>query len=184
MATLRYSVPSQRCPPDRKDEVVGSGVLPLKYVLVMLCTIGSHVDMKSTGLTIGAVSDRFGLAPHVLRHWEAEGLLCPARTANGHRHYSRADLFRVAAIVNAKRVAVSLDDIRALLNGGAERRQARLRRHRDALAEKIAEQQATLALLDQVLACRHDDPADCPRFRDLLAEQIGDRAPSAPTAEP
>ncbi|WXK67305.1 MerR family DNA-binding transcriptional regulator [Nonomuraea sp. N2-4H] len=34
--------------------------------------------MKSTPMmAIGEVAARFGLAPHVLRHWEAMGLLSP-----------------------------------------------------------------------------------------------------------
>lgn len=157
---------------------------PLGNVSVMHPTIGAHVDMKSTALTIGEVAERFGLAAHVLRHWEAEGLLSPSRTSSGHRLYSRTDLFRVAAIVNAKRAALSLDDIRALLDGGTDGRQARLHHHRNVLARRIVEQQAALDLLDQVLACRHSDPADCPQFRALLAEQVGDRLPPAAPATP
>jgi DNA-binding transcriptional MerR regulator len=57
-------------------------------------------DRGSTG--IGAVSERFGLATHVLRHWEAMGLLTPARDAAGRRRYKTADLTRVAVILRAK----------------------------------------------------------------------------------
>ncbi|WP_301184415.1 MerR family DNA-binding transcriptional regulator [Streptomyces sp. 6-11-2] len=32
-------------------------------------------------MSIGAVAERFGLPTHVLRHWEAMGLLAPAAAA-------------------------------------------------------------------------------------------------------
>nr|WP_281248749.1 MerR family transcriptional regulator [Pseudonocardia ammonioxydans] len=115
-----------------------------------------------------------GLASRVLHHWEAEGLLFPSRTGSGHRLYSRTDLFRVTAMVTAKRAAPSFDGSRALLDGDTDGRQARLPHHRDVLARWVVEQRSALDMHDQVVACRHSDPADCSRFRALLAEQVGD----------
>jgi MerR family copper efflux transcriptional regulator len=40
-----------------------------------------NVGMKS----IGEVAARFGLPAHVLRHWEAQGLLTPARHGDRRR---------------------------------------------------------------------------------------------------
>jgi DNA-binding transcriptional MerR regulator len=55
-----------------------------------------HVDMKSSDAdTIGAVAENFGLATHVLRHWESVGLLTPERDAAGHRRYREHDLTRI-----------------------------------------------------------------------------------------
>ncbi|WP_210036606.1 helix-turn-helix domain-containing protein [Pseudonocardia parietis] len=115
-----------------------------------------------------------GLASRVLRHWEAEGLLSPSRTRSGHRLSSRTDLFRAAEMVTAERAAPSFDGVRALLDGDTDGRQARLLHHRDVLARWIVEQQAAWDMHAQVLAGRHRDPADGPRFRALLAEQVGD----------
>ncbi|MZG18734.1 MerR family DNA-binding transcriptional regulator, partial [Streptomyces sp. SID5914] len=39
----------------------------------------SSDDGGLDGLGIGALAARFGLAAHVLRHWEAMGLLHPGR---------------------------------------------------------------------------------------------------------
>jgi MerR family transcriptional regulator, copper efflux regulator len=47
------------------------------------------------------VAERFGLATHVLRHWESEGLLPPVRDGD-RRRYTDADQNRVAAILLAK----------------------------------------------------------------------------------
>lgn len=63
----------------------------------MAVIVRLNVDMKS----IGEVAARFGLPTHVLRHWEAEGLLTPAR-AGDRRRYTDADLYRVAAILISK----------------------------------------------------------------------------------
>ena len=41
----------------------------------------------SEEMTIGELAARFGLATHVLRHWEAMGLLTPAARVNGRRRY-------------------------------------------------------------------------------------------------
>ncbi|UBU16404.1 MerR family transcriptional regulator [Nonomuraea gerenzanensis] len=47
-------------------------------------------------MAIGDVAAQFGLAPHVLRHREAMGLLAPARAEGDRRRYSRDDLYRIA----------------------------------------------------------------------------------------
>jgi DNA-binding transcriptional MerR regulator len=59
-------------------------------------------DDEDQVLSIGALAQHFGLATHVLRHWEAMGLLAPARDAAGRRSYGVADLARVAVILRAK----------------------------------------------------------------------------------
>jgi DNA-binding transcriptional MerR regulator len=43
-------------------------------------------------MSIGALAARFGLATHVLRHWESMGLLHPVRDAGGRRRYGADDL--------------------------------------------------------------------------------------------
>ncbi|WP_340688600.1 MerR family DNA-binding transcriptional regulator [Amycolatopsis coloradensis] len=48
-----------------------------------------NVDMKSSTLSVGEVAERFGLATHVLRHWESVGLLKPARAAGSRSFCAR-----------------------------------------------------------------------------------------------
>lgn len=70
--------------------------------------------MKQT-LTIGEVADRSGVAPSALRYYEERGLIRSERNPSGHRRYQRAVLRRVAFIVFAQRVGLSLEEIGAEL---------------------------------------------------------------------
>ena len=66
-------------------------------------------------LTIGEVAKRSGVATSALRFYEDEGLIHAERTDSGHRRYPRSVIRRVAFIVFAQRVGLSLDEIRAEL---------------------------------------------------------------------
>lgn len=124
-------------------------------------------------MPIGELAEHFGLATHVLRHWESMGLVIPYRTSTGHRRYGLADRYRVAAIVQAKAAGMSLDDIRAILTAAAPaERNTVLQHQHDALSRRIAEAQAALALIDTALGCEHGDLASCPRFKAALAERV------------
>ena len=68
-----------------------------------------------TDLTIGAVSERSGVAPSALRFYESEGLIHSTRTAGGQRRYTRDALRRVSFIRVAQQVGLSLDEIREAL---------------------------------------------------------------------
>ena len=62
-------------------------------------------------LTIGELSQRSGVAASSLRYYEERGLIAPERTSASHRRYPRAALRRVAFIVFAQRVGLSLEEI-------------------------------------------------------------------------
>ena len=66
-------------------------------------------------LTIGAVSERTGVATSALRFYEAEGLVHADRTAGGQRRYHRDVLRRIAFVRSAQQVGLSLDEIRAAM---------------------------------------------------------------------
>jgi MerR family redox-sensitive transcriptional activator SoxR len=67
------------------------------------------------GLTIGELAARSGVATSALRFYEAQGLIHADRTAAGHRRYLRAALRRIAFIVFAQRVGLSLEEVAAEL---------------------------------------------------------------------
>jgi MerR family redox-sensitive transcriptional activator SoxR len=69
----------------------------------------------STVLTIGEVSRRSGVAGSALRFYEDRGLIRSERAGSGHRRYPRSVLRRVAFIVFAQRVGLTLDEIGAEL---------------------------------------------------------------------
>ena len=69
----------------------------------------------STVLTISEVSRRSGVAASALRFYEEKGLIRSERVGSGHRRYSRAVLRRIAFIVFAQRIGMTLDEIAAEL---------------------------------------------------------------------
>jgi MerR family redox-sensitive transcriptional activator SoxR len=66
-------------------------------------------------LTIGDVSRRSGVAASALRFYEERGLISSERAGSGHRRYPRPVLRRIAFIVFAQRVGLTLDEIGAEL---------------------------------------------------------------------
>jgi MerR family redox-sensitive transcriptional activator SoxR len=73
--------------------------------------------MPSALLTIGELSARSGIAPSALRFYEARGLITSLRTAGNQRRYQRAMLRRIGFIRSAQRVGLSLERLRAKLDG-------------------------------------------------------------------
>jgi MerR family transcriptional regulator, redox-sensitive transcriptional activator SoxR len=66
-------------------------------------------------LTIGEVARRSGVAASALRFYEESGLIASERAGYGHRRYPRPVLRRIAFIVFAQRIGLSLDEIGAEL---------------------------------------------------------------------
>ena len=62
-------------------------------------------------LTIGEVSRRSGVASSALRFYEERGLIESERAGSGHRRYQRHVLRRIAFIVFAQHVGLTLDAI-------------------------------------------------------------------------
>lgn len=65
----------------------------------------------ATLLTIGEVSRRSGVASSALRFYEERGLIVSERAGSGHRRYPRPVLRRIAFIVFAQRIGLTLDEI-------------------------------------------------------------------------
>src|SRR5881296_752452 len=66
-------------------------------------------------LTIAEVARRSGVAASALRFYESRGLIKSERSGAGHRRFPRAVLRRIAFIVFAQRVGLSLDEVGAEL---------------------------------------------------------------------
>jgi DNA-binding transcriptional MerR regulator len=130
-------------------------------------------------MSIGALAARFGLATHVLRHWESMGLLHPVRDAGGRRRYGPNDLTRVATILMLKEAGLSLDTIKTL-SAGAERatRHEILRAQAEELRSTIAAARASLELIEGGLNCEYEDVTQCPNYMRLIAEQVGSLVPA------
>lgn len=92
---------------------------------------------RTRTMNIGEVAARTGLTERALRHYEAEGLLRPGRTAAGRRVYDAADLETLARINLLKRAGFTVAQIRELLNGAGD-----LRRLVEAQLEMLTLQRA------------------------------------------
>jgi DNA-binding transcriptional MerR regulator len=123
-------------------------------------------------LTIGELAGRFGLATHVLRHWESMGLLAPGRAAGGQRRYGHADLARVAMILMGKEAGLGLRELREVLRTGNPMDHAQLlRRHVTVLEQRIAQAHAAKDLVEHALSCpmKFDE---CPHAREQISARI------------
>jgi MerR family transcriptional regulator, redox-sensitive transcriptional activator SoxR len=74
-------------------------------------------------LTRAEVSRRSGVAASALRFYEQRGLIQSERAGSGHRRFARATLRRIAFIVFAQKMGLTLDEVGAALaklpNSGA-----------------------------------------------------------------
>jgi MerR family transcriptional regulator, copper efflux regulator len=123
--------------------------------------------------TIGELAARFGLATHVLRHWEDTGLLSPARRVAGRRVYGPAHVTRVAEIQIGKDAGFSLDQLRELFAApDHDRRQEVLRAQLAQVRDRIARLALSQKLLEHGLRCRHEDYQACPRFQDMVLARL------------
>jgi len=111
-------------------------------------------------LTIGEASRRSGVASSALRFYEERGLIESERAGSGHRRYPRPVLRRVAFIVFAQRVGLSLEEIAAELaklpegRVPARRDWSRLsRKWTTRIDERIAELERLKAGLTECIGC-------------------------------
>ena len=67
-------------------------------------------------LTVGELAARTGVATSALRYYEERGLIFSTRSPAGHRRYPRPVIRRVAFIVFAQRVGLTLEEVRVELD--------------------------------------------------------------------
>ncbi|MEJ7792622.1 MAG: redox-sensitive transcriptional activator SoxR [Gaiellaceae bacterium] len=75
----------------------------------------SPLREASNLLTISEVSRRSGVASSALRFYDERGLIASERAGSGHRRFRRPVLRRIAFIVFAQRMGMTLDEIGAEL---------------------------------------------------------------------
>jgi len=123
--------------------------------------------------TIGELAARYGLATHVLRHWEDVGLLSPARRVAGRRVYGPAQVTRVAEIMLGKDAGFSLEQLRELFAApDRDRRREVLRAQLSQVRQRIARLTLSQTLLEHGLRCRHRDYQACPQFRAMVLARL------------
>jgi DNA-binding transcriptional MerR regulator len=119
-------------------------------------------------MSIGEVAARTGLTERALRHYEAQGLLRPGRTAAGRRVYDAADLEALARISLLKKAGFTVAQIKRLTSGAGD-----LRRLVEAQLEVLVFQRAQLETAVGLLRSvrdrlDHSDPIDAETLCDVI----------------
>ncbi len=130
-----------------------------------------------SGVPIGEAARVSGVKIPTIRYYEQVGLLPPpARSEGGRRHYTGAELRRLAFIRHARELGFEVDAIRTLLVLQDEPHQSCA--SADAIAQarlaevegRIRSLQALKAELEHMIeGCRHGAIADC-RVIEVLAD--------------
>lgn len=90
-------------------------------------------------MRIGEVAHRIAINPKTIRYYESVGLISePSRTESGYRDYGEEDFERIRFIKTARRLDLSIDEIREIL-AFTDRKQAPCGHVREVLARKARE---------------------------------------------
>ena len=155
------------------------------------------MSLKSS-LTIGEVSRRSGVAASALRFYEERGLITSERAGSGHRRYPRPVLRRIAFVVFAQKVGLTLDEIGAELadlprdRAPTRRDWSRLsRKWTTRIEQRIEELERLKAGLTECIGCgclsldrcKLSNPDDrAARFGPGPRYWVGDRPPTRATS--
>jgi DNA-binding transcriptional MerR regulator len=116
-------------------------------------------------LKIGQLARSTGLTTKAIRYYESRGLLPePRRTGSGYRLYSDEDIRRLEFVKQAKRLGLSLDDIRDILTLHD--------RNQPPCIHVLALLDQKLAYLDSLIQSLREFRAELGRLRQDSAEQL------------
>lgn len=126
-------------------------------------------------VTIGAAARLSGVSAKMVRHYESLGLLSPvARTDNGYRQYTEAEVRSLQFIKRARDLGFSMAVIAELVGLWQNRQRASAsvkriaQKHVMELAQRIEAMQAMQRTLSALLNhCSGDERPDCPILDDL-----------------
>lgn len=140
--------------------------------------------MRTVGeLQISDLGRLFGIAPHVLRHWEAVGVLTSPIRRHGRRFYHERHVKRVAVIICAQNAGLALTELREILEARTiSARKTKLKQHQATLARRMSELAESQRLVEQMLDWPHDNFSECPVFDRALATIF--RSPTALAHQP
>ena len=126
-------------------------------------------------LAIGEVARRAGVSASAIRYYEREGLLPEPGRIGGKRRYEPEVLRRLALIEAAKRVGLTIAEIRVLLYGfpdevgASERWRSLASRKMEEVDELMARLRQMRVLLAEALRC------DCAGGLEECADLLADR---------
>jgi DNA-binding transcriptional MerR regulator len=112
-----------------------------------------NADTSDDVVTVGTAARRLGVSVRTLHHWDNIGVASPSgRTAGGYRAYRPGDIARLRRVLLFRELGMTLEEIPALLDAGADVRRAELERRRAELVEKIHHLETLTAGIDRLLA--------------------------------
>jgi DNA-binding transcriptional MerR regulator len=113
-------------------------------------------------MRIGSLASRTGVSQRLLRYYEEQGMLRPARSGNGYREYSEADVRtvqRIRSLLAAGLTTAVIAEILPCVREDVDRLvpvcpdlAARLHRERARVTSTITQLQNSRRILDGVLA--------------------------------
>lgn len=140
-------------------------------------------------MNIGEVAVTSGLPAKTIRYYEDIGLVKPARSENGYRHFREADVHKLVFLGHARSLGFSIEDCRTLLSLYEDRERASADvkavavEHLGRVERKISELQALRATLNHLVrSCHGDARPDCP-ILDGIAGIAQDGAPEHPRTD-
>ncbi|OJX44798.1 MAG: hypothetical protein BGO78_07275 [Chloroflexi bacterium 44-23] len=103
-------------------------------------------------MKIQELSQASGISTKTIRFYEESGVLpSPARKPNGYRDYDQADIERLRLVAGARRLDLSLDDIREIL-ALRDQREAPCRTLLDRIQQKADEVAERIVVLQRLEA--------------------------------
>lgn len=113
-----------------------------------------------SGLSIGALAERTGLAVSAIRYYESEGLVHPWRNDGGQRRFERSDIRRLSFVMIAQKFGFTISRIRDVMRRLPEKRTPTpadwgkiSEEFRDELDQRIAALQTMRDKLDGCIGC-------------------------------
>ncbi|WP_413716956.1 Cu(I)-responsive transcriptional regulator [Silicimonas sp. MF1-12-2] len=128
-------------------------------------------------MNIGDVASASGLPAKTIRYYEDIGLVRPARSENGYRHFRETDFHKLAFLGRARSLGFTIEECRTLMSLYEDRDRASAdvkkiaEEHLERVEQKIGELQSLRSTLKHlVTSCHGDARPDCPILDDLAGE--------------
>lgn len=122
---------------------------------------------------IGEAARRVGVATSALRYYEERGIVTPAARHGGKRMYGPQELHMLAFVQFMRRLGLSLEDTRAVLQDSGERWRETVSGTVAELEELITQAEGARHFLRHALECPAEHPVtDCPFMVETLDRSL------------
>lgn len=101
-------------------------------------------------MKISEAAEKTGVSRPAIRYYESLGLMRPSREDNSYREYSEEDIRRLRKISALRRIGISLNDIRLLIDGKGSLPEV-LNANIAALSEKIQDLSGAMQISQELL---------------------------------